>query len=225
VKIRVQFTPVLTAALLCAAGWFTLWLFAFRPAPLLPVMPTIHPKVTRLVVEDEALRKLKTPTLFALPSDLGFSGRFVEDQVNLSLTLEKPAAPARYLPKENSAAPAVNRALLTAETVIPQGALPAPGTAPRSAIRPAVGTQLFLSPELKLRASEPPQLNIAAYGLPETVRVNLAVRADGTVEQAFFDTPVTNAALLGAVRQLQFKPSKEKTEGWIDLRFAQEGKE
>ena len=224
-KIHVQFTPVLTAAILCAAGWFALWLFAFRPAPLRPATPSMHPEVTRLVTDDETLRKLKTPTLFALPADAGFSGRFVENQVNLRLTLEKPATSIRYLPKENSAAPDVTRTLLTAETALPQGALPAPGTAPRPAIWPAAYTQLFLSPELKPRASEPPQLNIAASGLPETVRVNLAVRADGTVESAFFDAPVTNAALLSAIRQLQFNPSKEKTDGWIDIRFAQEGKE
>ena len=224
-KIRVQFTPVLTAAILCAVGWFALWLFAFRPAPLRPATPSVHPEVIRLVADDETLRKLKAPTLFALPADAGFSGRFVDNQVNLRLTLEKPATSVRYLPKENSAAPDVNRALLTAETVLPQGALRAPGTAPRPAIRPVAGTQLFLSPELKLRASDLPQLHIAVAGLPETVRANLVVRADGTVESAFFDAPVTNAALLGAVRQLQFNPSKENTEGWIDIRFTQEGKE
>ena len=185
----------------------------------------MHPEVSRLVANDEALRKLKTPTLFALPSDAGFSGRFVENQVNLRLTLEKPAASTRYLQKENSTAPDVNRTLLTAETILPRGALPAPGTASRPAIRPAAGAQLFLSPELKLRAGNTLQLNIAASGSPETVRVNLVVRADGTVESAFFDAPVTNGALLSAVRQLQFNLSKEKTEGWIDIRFAQEGKE
>jgi hypothetical protein len=225
VKIRVQFTPVLTVALLCAAGWFALWLFAFRPAPLRPAMPEVRPEVIRLATDGGTLRKLKTPTLFALPSDAGFSGRFVENQVNLRLTLEKPAASARYLPKENGTAPDVNRTLLTAEPVLPQGALPAPGTAPRAAIRPAAGIQLFLSSELKPRAGNMLQLNIAASGLPETIRVNLAVRADGTVESAFFDAPITNTALLGAVRQLRFTPSKEKTEGWIDIRFTQEGKE
>ncbi len=224
-KIRVQFTPVLTVAILCAVGWFALWLFAFQPATLRPAIPSMRPEVTRLAADDETLRKLKKPTLFALPADAGFSGKFVENQVNLRLTLEKPATPVRYLPKESSAAADVNRALLTAETVLPQGTLPAPGTTPCPAIRPAAGTQLFLSPELKPRAGDLPPFNIAASGLPETIRMNLAVRADGTVESAFFDAPVTNTALLSAVRQLRFIPSKEKTEGWIDIRFAQEGKE
>ncbi|MEI8206183.1 MAG: hypothetical protein WCG03_04835 [Kiritimatiellales bacterium] len=224
-KIRVQFTPVLSVALLCASGWFSLWLFTFRPTPHRATISDVHTEVIRLVTDNETLRKLKTPTLFALPANAGFSGRFVENQVNLRLTLEKPAAPVRYLPKENSVSPDVNRALLTEETGLPQGALPAPGTVPRLAIRPAAGTQLFLSPKLKLRVSDLPQLHIAASGLPETVRANLAVRADGTVESAFFDAPITNTALLNAVRQLQFNPSKEKTEGWLDIRFAPEGKE
>jgi hypothetical protein len=187
-------------------------------------MPPVRPEVS-LVADDEALRKMNPPTLFALPSDTGFSGRFIENQVNLRLTLEKPADPISYLPIENRAAPDVNSTLLSAETVLPQGALPAPGTAPRLALRPAAGAQLFLSPELKPRAGDLPPFNVMASGLPETVRANLAVRADGTVEYVFFDTPVTNTALLSAIRQLQFKPSKEKTEGWIDIRFAQEGKE
>lgn len=224
-KIRVQFTPALTAALLGAGGWFVLWLFAFQPAPLHPAIPSPHPEVTRLVTDDETLRKLKTPTLFALPSDEGFSGRFLENQVNLRLTLEKTNSPARYLSPGKTAAPGVDRSLLMAETALPRtAALPAPGTSPRPAIRPAAGTQLFLSPELKLRTEDTQQLNIASSGLPETIRVNLAIRSDGTVEYAFFETPVTNTALLSAVRQLQFKPAKEKTEGWMDIRFAQEEK-
>jgi hypothetical protein len=234
VKIRVQFTPELTAALLCAGGWLILWLFAFRPAPLHPAIPSPHPEVTRLVTDDETLRKLKTPTLFALPSDDGFSGRFPEDdgfsgrfldnQVNLNLTLEKTNSPARYLSPEKSAAPGVDRSLLMTKTALPKSELTAPGTSPRPAIRPVAGTRLFLSPELKLRTEDPQQLNVVSSGLPETIRVHLAVRSDGTVEYAFLETPVTNTALLSAVRQLQFKPARGKTEGWMDIRFTQEEK-
>lgn len=224
-KITIQFTPALTAALLCAAVWFAFWMLAFRPVPLRPPIPSVHPEATRLVTDDETMRKLKAPTLFALPSGEGFSGQFLETRVDLRLTLEKPASPVRFLAQENIAAPGVNQALLTSETDIPPGALPAPGSAPRTEIRPAEGTLLFLSPELKLRAAETLQLNIPGKGLPETVRVNLTVRPDGTVEHALFDTPATNAVLLSAVRQLRFKPAAEKTEGWIDIRFAQEGKE
>jgi len=223
VKIRIQLTPVLTAALLCAAGWFALWLFAFQPAPLRPETSAPHPEVTRLVTDDETLRKLKTPTLFALPSDAGFSGRFLENQVTRALTLEKTNSPVRYLPPGPAASPGVDRRLLMTATALPESELPALGAAPRTAIRPAAGTQLFLSPELQARAGDIP-LHLAADGPDGTVRVNLSVRADGTVEYAFFETPVTNAALLNAVRKLPFKPAGKKTEGWMDIRFAQEEK-
>lgn len=222
--MRVQFTPAFTAALLCAAGWFAFWMLAFRPGPLCPVSTTQHPELTRLVTDDETLRKLKAPTLFALPSGEGFSGSFLENRVDLHLSLEKPASPVRYLPHETAAAPGVDRALLTEETVLPQSALPVPGTTSHAAVQPVTGTRLFLSPELKWRASDTLQLNIASAGLPETVRVNLTVRPDGTVEHALFETPVTNAALLSAVRQLHFKPAAAQTDGWIDIRFAPEGK-
>ena len=200
-------------------------MFAFQPAPLRPPIPSVHPEATRLVTDDETMRKLKAPTLFALPSGEGFSGQFLENRVDLHLTLEKPSSPVRFLAQENIAAPGVNQALLTSESAFPLGALPAPESAPRTEIRPAEGTRLFLSPELKLRAEETLQLNIPGKGLPETIRINLTVRPDGTVEHALFDTPATNAGLLSAVRQLRFKPAAEKTEGWIDIRFAQEGKE
>ncbi len=224
-KITVQFTPALTAALLCSAVWFAFWMLAFRPAPLRPPIPSVHPEATRLVTDDETMRKLKAPTLFALPSGEGFSGQFLENRVDLRLTLEKSASPVHFLAQENVAAPGVSQTLLTAETTLPTGALPAPESAPRTETRPAEDTRLFLSPELRLRSAETLQLNIAGKGLPETVRVNLTVRPDGTVEHALFDAPATNAVLLSAVRQLRFKPAADKTEGWIDIRFAQEGKE
>jgi len=224
VKIRVQLTPALTAAMLCAAGWSALWLLAFQPSPLCPAVAAAHPEFTRLIADDETLRKLKAPTLFALPSGEGFSGSFIENRVDLRLSLEKPSSPVRYLPHEKTAAPGVDRALLTESIALPQNALPVPGATPPTAVRPVAKTQLFLSPELKSRAGDILQLNITSAGLPETVRVNLTVRPDGTVEHALFETPVTNAALLSAVRQLHFKPATGQTESWIDIRFAQEEK-
>lgn len=223
-KTRVQFTPELVVASICAASWFVLWLFAFRPAPLQPVRPPPHPEVTRLVTDDATLRKLSTPTLFALPSDEGFSGRFIENKVTAERTPEKPASPVRYLPRKAPAVQNVDKARLTSETRLPQSTLPAPGTVPRPAIRPVAGTQLFLSPQLKSRAGEFPSLQIASSGLPETLRVNVVVGRDGTVKHAFFETPVTHAALLKAIRELPFNPADHQTEGWIDIRFGPEGK-
>ncbi|MCC6972124.1 MAG: hypothetical protein IT434_18070 [Phycisphaerales bacterium] len=105
-----------------------------------------------------------------------------------------------------------------------QTTLPIPGAVLRTDSQAEPQNQLFLSPELKVRAGEFPPLNIPSAKLPETIRVNLTVRMDGTVESAFFETPITNTALLSAIRLLPFKPAKEKSEGWIDIRFPQERK-
>lgn len=224
-KVRVQLTPALTGALCCATAWLAFWLLAFRPAPPGPVITASHPEFTRLIADNATLDKLKAPTLFALPSTEGFSGPFLENRIDLHLTLEKTNSPARYLSPEKAATPGVDRSQLMEETALLHGDLPAPGAAPRTAIQHAVETQLFLSPELKPRAGDMPQLSAASSGMSGTLRVKLTVRADGTVEYVFFETPVTNAALLSAVRQLRFKPATERTESWIDIRFAQEGNE
>jgi hypothetical protein len=223
VKTRIQFTPLLIGVLLGAAGWFLFWLFAFRPAPARAFAATAHPKVTRMTADDQTLHRLKDPTLFALPSDEGFSGSFIGDRVDLHLSLEKPASPIRYLPQTTAATPGVDRVLLSGETELPQNPLPIPGAIQRPATQPAAGIQLFPSPELKSR-SDTLQLHVIQTGLPETIRVNLSIRADGSVEHALFETPVTNAALLSAVRQLRFKPAAEPIDGWIDIRFTQEEK-
>lgn len=224
-NVRIQLTPALTGALFCATAWLAFWLFAFRPAPPGPARTVSHPEFTRLIADNATLDKLKTPTLFALPSTEGFSGPFLENRIDLHLTLEKTNSPARYLSPEKVATSSIDRSQLMEETALPQGVLPAPGTAPRTAILPAVETQLFLSPELKPRAGDTPKLSGASAGMSGTLRVNLTIRADGTVEYVFFETPVTNTALLSAIRQLRFKPAAERTESWIDIRFAQEGKE
>lgn len=224
-KIRIQLTPALAGALLCTIAWFAFWLLAFRPALPEPVITASHPEFIRLIADDATLDKLKTPTLFALPSTEGFSGRFLENRIDLHPALEKTNSPIRYLSPEKIGSPGVDRSQLMEETALPQGVLPAPGAAPRTAIQPATETQLFFSPELKPRAGDIPQLGAASSGMYGTLRVNLTVRTDGTVEYVFFETPVTNTALLSAIRQLRFKPASERTESWIDIRFAQEGKE
>ncbi len=224
-KIRIQFTPALVAALLCTAGWYAFWLLAFQPAPSRPLIAITHPKVTRLVTDNETLRKLKSPTLFALPSSEGFSGSFLGNRVDLRLSLEKPVSPIRYLPYENTVAPSIDLAFLKTETAIQKNELPPPGTTPRQSPPLGATTQLFLSPELKLRAQDTLRLNVIAAGLPETIRVNLTIRPDGTVERALFENPAANIALLNAVRQLHFKPASGLTEGWMDIHFTPEGKE
>lgn len=225
-KNRVQFTPELTAALICAGGWILIWLLAFRPAQLQATDgASPRAELSRLIIDEKILDKLKAPTLFALPSEEGFSGRFIEDQVVRRISQEKPSSPGRYLPMNPAVAPRLNPERLVEQALITKETLPLPGVEPQLAARIASETQLFFSPELKARA-----VNFAPDALPildgqDSIRANLSIRADGTIATIFFETPVTNAALLNAIRRLPFKPAKEPSEGWVDIRFAQKGAE
>jgi hypothetical protein len=220
VNFRIQLSPALIAALLCAAGWYAFWLFTGQPAAPAPVEPAPVPQVRYLPGGGEAVRAVLSPTLFALPSDQGFSRGIPEDRIDLRLTLEKPQQPARFLPRPLSAAPVVDAAGLLAGLGLPPGPLSVPEAFP--AIPPPRTTeriQLFLSPELKARAATAPQLDLSSPGQSGQVRANLSVRTDGTVSRVLFDTPLEDPALLRALLRLRFTPSEKETDGWLDIRF------
>lgn len=222
-KKNIQFTPELTAALLCAAGFFAIWLFGFSLLPQAGYCRPRRAELTRLVADEKTLDKLKAPTLFALPSETGFSGRFIRNRVDRPAATDKPVPAERFLAMTPPAVPVLDPEQLSEQAISIPDALPVPGARPQTAPVRETGTQLFFSPELKPRAPARLPDGLAEIPFQEPVRANLSVRADGTVESVFFDTPVTNAALIRAVRHMTFRPAKSPSDGWIDIRFAQGG--
>jgi len=221
VKTDIQFTQEYAVAFFIVTGWSLFWLFAFQPAAALQSPSVNHPEVVRLIADDDTLKKLAAPTLFALPSIEGFSGRFVEDRVIAPKTVVKPANPIRYLPRAPLTSSRIDTKLLAAETLLPVQDLPLPDSTSRNPPLPERLSQIFPSPEVQARVGVFPEWLDLPGELPETLRVYVQIRPDGTVEHAFCDTPVTNAALLQAIRALAFKPSMNHSDGWIDLRFKQ----
>jgi len=220
VKFRIQFSPALIAALLCAAGWYAFWLFTGQPVVPVSVEPIPVPAVSYLPGGSEAVRAVLSPTLFALPSEQGFSHGFPEGQVDLRLTLEKPPQPARFLSRQTAASPVVDTAGLLEGMSLPPGRLPVPDAFPAvQPVRITESVQLYFSPELKARITVTPQLNLSPTNLSAQIRVNLNVRRDGTVGRVLFDTPLENPALLRALLRLRFEPSEKETESWLDIRF------
>lgn len=218
-------SKALGAALLCAILWFTFWLTAFTIQPVIKTIPQRHPPATYLSASAEYPRELLAPTLFALPSAQGFSGVFPESRVYMDLSLNQPKQinhPEFYLPYEPTQRTEPDQVSLIEPAPIPRSALPAPGTTPiKTAPRPG-RIALFFSPELQPRTNESMQLSIPGE-LPSSIRVSLSVQPEGTVDQAFFETPVENTALAGAIRKLQFKPSATRTVGWLEIRFTPGG--
>lgn len=202
-----------------SVAWFALWLSAFRPFPEPEFQPEPRPVAAVCPAADEALSRLRAPTLFALPSKEGFSGTFPEKQVNVRPSLERPHQPETYLTRQPAAAPAPDQTKLIESIPLPQNELPAPGATPTEVIRNPEKIVFFFSPGLQPRAADI-EVPAEIETLPEaSVRIHLTVRPDGTVEHAFFETPTKQPALLSAVRKLHFSPTPKTTDGWLDIRF------
>ncbi len=216
-KTRSHLIPAFAAALLCTTAWFAVWLTAFQPLPARHEMRPDQPKVALLPAGPEP-DPLSRPTLFALPAEQGFSGTFPEPRMHLALKLDHPQQPDYYLPRETAASPAPKEIQFTEPASLPQaGQLSAPDTVPFAAAASQPGIFLHLSPGLRLRTDSPFLLD-GIGPLPDFLKAHLKVETDGRVSQCFFDTPVDNSALNGALRSLHFHPVPEATDGWLEIR-------
>ena len=207
------------AAAVCALAWFAFWLSAFRLSPEPAPEPTFRPGVAVCPATDPTLNTLQAPTLFALPSEQGFSGTFPANQVNVRLSLEQPSQSETYLSRQPISTPTPDQNQLFENIPRFESELPAPGGTRTTVIRNPEKVAFFFSPELAPRATEtkPP---IEIESLSEgSVRIRLTVRSDGTVAHAFFETPTKQPALLSAVRKLRFAPTPKETSGWLNIRF------
>ncbi len=224
-KTRLHPDLSFAAALLCATAWFAVWLTAFRPAPAARVIHPTNPSVAlrpALASQPDALSR---PSLFALPSEQGFSGTFPETRIDQSLKLAHPGLPDFYLPRETAARPAPSQIQFVEPVSLPKaGQLSVPGIArPETAARPSdASTFLFLSPNLRLRSDSPFLLG-SVGPLPDFLRAHLRVETDGTVSQCFFETPLENSALDGVIRGLHFHPVQQATDGWLEIRVSPNG--
>lgn len=217
-KCRIQFTPAGLIAGLCAAGWFALWLVAFSPQAVRPPLKIFRPPLALLTEGGEQTRMLQNPTRFALPSESGFSGRFLEDRIDLRLALEKPSAPLRFFPVRTPVPALLDRDTLLHGTGLPQSGLLIPGDTPRRQVPPLEKPVFFPSPELAPRTPDNIALDLPETALPESLRVWLRIRSDGTVERVLIEPPADSPALLRAIRQMQFIPAEDATEGWAAIR-------
>ncbi len=231
-KHRLQLSPAFAGATACALLWFALWLIPFRPVPLRTMLSPTRPAATFCPAGAETIRELRSPTLFALPSEEGFSGTFPESHINLFVPTaghdvgdplpESRINPAdsqyTYLPRAPFARPEPDQISLREALPRLKTDLPSPGACLSSAIPQPDRIALFLSPELQTRTNSPLQLKVSGE-LPTSVRIHLSICPDGIVDQAIFETPVENETLAGAIRQLRFKPASSRTDGWLELRF------
>jgi hypothetical protein len=209
----------MTVAVVFSAAWFALWLIPFRPTEETSLLRSTTPNVTRLAQNEHVGRVLRDPTLFALPSENGFSGHFPEQHIALNLSLEKTSDPVRFLPPPSFDPPQIDPDVLSGEEPRPTQALPKPNHTTYLNKLTSESGRLFLSPELQARSSGTLYIRSDLTNLPEVVRAWLQVRADGTVERVLLQTPVQNPTLLPELQKLRFEPASESTAGEISIRF------
>lgn len=220
-KKRLQLTLPLVLAVLFAVLWFSFWLTSFRPARAIYVPET---QTTRVVLWDkssEALIELQSQSLFADPSDKGFSGTFPKNKIQTPLKLSSPSLPDFYLSRKASSSPTKPLQDL-GEIELPTEKLNIPNAAPRDKPISKEGITLFFSNNLKERILAPMDLDILG-DIPDSLRASISVNPKGTVSKLFFASPVENPALAGALRQLRFRPAPRATNGWLELRNIPKG--
>ncbi len=206
-------------AAVCSVAWFAFWLSAFRPVPEPAPQPKFRLPAAICPATDPALNTLQSPTLFALPSEQGFSGTFPADQVNVRLSLEQPRRSETYLSRQPTSTPTPDQTQLFENIPRSESELPAPGGNRTPVLRNPKPIAFFFSPELASRATGiKPPVEIESPSAA-SVRIHLTVRPDGTVAHAFFERPAEQAVLLISVRKLRFTPAPKETSGWLDIRF------
>ncbi len=207
-------------ATVCAIAWFAFWLSAFQPSSNTAPQPKTQRSATLCSSTDPTLNTLQSPTLFALPSKQGFSGTFPADQVDVTLSLERPHQPETYLTHQPVAAPIPDQTQLIESIPRSESELPPPKKNRTTNTRKPENIAFFFSPELAARATniKPPK---KLYTLPQTtVRIHLSIRPNGTVKHAFFENPTKQPALLSTIRGLRFDQAYEKTSGWLNIRIS-----
>jgi hypothetical protein len=189
----------------------------------MPVRPVLaSPPPARLQpIDISQVPPYSAPTLFALPSEQGFSEHFPADRINLDLSFAPPKQPQFFLepgriregdPNPESLSPAIKPI---------RAGLRLPGIAAKTTTIPQTGLILSVSPELLQRATQL-TLPVRTDKLPAYARAHIRVEPNGMVSRCFFDTTPKNTALPAAVRALRFAPAPQATEGWIEIRYTPE---
>jgi hypothetical protein len=222
VKKALQFSPALVIATLLAILWFAIWLSLFEPIGVTRAEPSIAPTTTYLPVIDEPFRTLRSPMLFALPSQYGFSGTFPARYATAEISLEAPQQKEFVLAREAVRTPPPSTRTLDPVPLLEE-ALTRPAIGPKPPTLPQPEqTAFYFSKELQQRLVENPSLDIPG-ALPDSVKASVTVLPNGKVGQLFFDTPLENPALAGALRKLKFRPADGYTSGQLEIRFVSEG--
>lgn len=161
-------------------------------------------------VEMVAVRMIKSPTLFSLPSELGFSRELKLNDVQNKKTITPLQVHSESFHTIDFGARENGKQLHPRELMISEtqreAILPSGKSLP---IQPRMGAKrIYLSPELERRlmgsVELPPDLVMPA-DQPWTVRASVHVSAQGAVEHVMLEQPLDSPSLNQQVLQMIYK--------------------
>jgi hypothetical protein len=204
-----------------ACLWFALWLIGFQPAETGSVESKSEPPKISIVPDTSLLLDpLRSPSLFALPSENGFSGVFPETLISSPVSATRTEQPLSFLPRPNTSRSTFTPDRIGTRIPLAQETLPVPRIYPSPTPRDDKATQLFFSSEtLKTRLINAEVFeSIISSETEISAQAHLFIGKDGWVQHAFFDTPTDRANLLQTIRLLRFHPADSDTDGWLTIR-------
>lgn len=175
--------------------------------------------------DEGMVRMIKSPVLFALPTDVGFSRELLENDVQTSKTLLQQFTHSEAFltlnPDAGNAADQLHPGTLMISSAARSLGLPVEWTAGEAPV--TTPQRVSLDPDLRERLVGgiilPPELNQTAEH-PWSVRASLDISEQGSVDHVFLDRPLESASLnqqvLRLLYGLRFKPG-DATTGSIEI--------
>ena len=193
--------------------------------PVTPKTSYLSSSSVEFAMSGKEVRTIRSPVLFSLPSNMGFSRELTQQDVHTRLTFSQDVKSERFL--------AVNYAegqsgrLLEPKNLMVTASEPAGPDLPFEIYqfeeKRVAAPRVNLAPELKTRLDGgiilPPELNKETPS-PWAIRATLSITEEGLVQHVFLDQPLEqvklNQELLQLLYSLRFKPGN-RFEGSIEI--------
>ncbi len=196
-----------------------------RGMPVPPKTSYLNSSSDKLVMSGKEVRTIRSPVLFSLPSNMGFSRELKQQDVHTRLTFSQDVEPEQFLKVDY--VKSQFRGLLAPKELMITASAPAGPDLPIEIYqfegKRGSAPRVNLTPELKDRLDGgiilPPALN-KETPKPWAIHATLSITEEGLVRHVFLDQPLElmklNQELLQLLYSLHFKPGN-RLEGSIEI--------
>ncbi len=191
-----------------------------------PQTDYLAPSSGSVPVSGHYARKIWSPILFSLPSEMGFSQGLFDHDVRTALKFSKPTQYESFLdidavPRGSGMQINSKALMISAYGVAP----PHPSTGPVQRVKKdPIGHRIYMDSDLKKRLVGgiilPPSLNQEVHSTWQAC-AEISLTPQGLVKHVFLEQPLESEALnqevIRMLHGLRFKPAEHSTEGRIEI--------